>query len=306
MSAVRAFLGELIDDAGLFPPAALPLSEALAANERGAAGSEYWILGRFVLPAEQVGALARLLDDSPDPLACSVVVDAGSAASEFADLARLEAERGDRFAIEALETRLAAARGTSPKERVATLAAALDAAGWDERPSLFVELTPGEDLEAAFDALRSERAQRDLDVCAKLRCGGATAGAVPEPSAVARFIATARCADVPFKATAGLHHPFRHYDETLGASMHGFINVVGAAVLAASNERLDEATLSAIVADEVAANFRLDDDSFAWREWRADRAAIGAGRMRLIRSYGSCSFNEPVDDLRAAGILPRA
>jgi hypothetical protein len=305
VSAVRAFLGELIDDAGLFPPAALPLSEALAANERSAAGSEYWMLGRFVVPASQVGALARLLDDSPDPLGCSVVVDATNAATEFADLARLEAERGDRFAIEALEARLAAAPGTTPKERVAALAAALDAAGWNERPSLFVEVAPGVDLVATFEALRSERAVRDLDVCAKLRCGGATPGMVPEPHAVARFIATARRSDVPFKATAGLHHPFRHYDETLGGVMHGFINVVGAAVLAASSERLDEATLSAIVADEDAANFRLDDESFAWRERRADRVAIGAARMRLVRSYGSCSFTEPVDDLRAAGILSR-
>jgi hypothetical protein len=306
VSALRAFLGELIDDAGLYPPAALPLSEALAANERGAAGPEYWMLGRFVVPAAQVGALARLLDDSPDPLECSVVVDAAHAAAEFADLARLEAERGDRIAVEALEARLTGAPGSTPKERIAALAEAVDAAGWDRRPALFIELTPEEDLEATFDAVRSQRMLRDLDVCAKLRCGGTTAAAVPEPGAVARFIAAARDAGVPFKATAGLHHPFRHYDKALGGAMHGFINVIGAAVLAASSERPDEATLCAIVADEDAANFKLDDEWFGWRERRADREAIGGARMRLIRSYGSCSFSEPVDDLRAAGILPRS
>jgi hypothetical protein len=283
VSAVRAFLGELIDDAGLFPPAALPLREALAANERSAAGSEYWMLGRFVVPASQVAALARLLDDSPDPLECSVVVDAANAASEFADLARLEDERGDRFAIEALEARLAAVPGATPKKRVAALAAALDAAGWDARPSLFIELAPAEDLEATFAALGAERAARDLDVCAKLRCGGATPGAVPEPRAVARFIAAARDSGVPLKATAGLHHPFRHFDETLGGPIHGFINIVGAAVLAAGSEPLDEETLSAIVADEDSASFRLDDESFAWRERRVDREAVGAARVRLIR-----------------------
>jgi hypothetical protein len=264
------------------------------------------MLGRFVVPASQVAALARLLDDSPDPLECSVVVDAANAASEFADLARLEDERGDRFAIEALEARLAAVPGATPKKRVAALAAALDAAGWDARPSLFIELAPAEDLEATFAALRAERAGRDLDVCAKLRCGGATPGAVPEPRAVARFIAAARDSGVPLKATAGLHHPFRHFDETLGGPMHGFINIVGAAVLAAGSEPLDEETLSAIVADEDSASFRLDDESFAWRERRVDREAVGAARVRLIRSYGSCSFTEPVDDLRAAGILPRS
>jgi hypothetical protein len=306
MSALRAFLGELIDDAGLFPPAGLSLAEALAANERAAAGAEYWMLGRFVVPASQVAALARLLDDSPDPLGCSVVVDAGAAEAELAGLARLQAERADRFAIEAIETRLANARGANAKQRVATLAAAVDEAGWSERPSLFVELTGADDLEAAFGALHEERANRQLDICAKLRCGGATSADVPEPATVARFLATACKSDVPFKATAGLHHPFRHYDPASGGAMHGFVNVVGAAVLAASGILVDEEALTEVLADEDVAHFRLDDDAFAWRGRISEREAIGAARMRVIRSFGSCSFAEPVDDLRAGGILPRA
>src|SRR5271166_1405574 len=132
MSAVRAFLGELIDDAGLFPPAALSLSDALAANERAAAGPQDWMLGRFVVPAAQLGSLVRLLDDSPDPLACSVIFDAGAAPAELASIARHAAERGDRISIEALETALSRAHGPHARARIGALAAALDGAGWSE------------------------------------------------------------------------------------------------------------------------------------------------------------------------------
>jgi len=304
VSALRAFLGELIDDASLFPPAALSLPDALAANERAAAGPEFWMLGRFVVPAGRVAELARLLDDSPDPLPCSAIVDAAAAALEFANLARHADEFGDRIAIEALETRLVTTPGTPSHARVATLAAALDAAGWRERPSLFVEIGPHADLEALFANLREERDRRDLDVCAKLRCGGSEPEATPSPEEVARFIAAARDAGVPFKATAGLHHPFRKRDGASGRTMHGFINVAGAAVLASLGA--DAATLGAVVADENPADFRLDAGAFSWQNVSADRDAVGTARMRGIRSYGSCSFVEPIEDLQASGILSRA
>ncbi len=303
MSALRAFLGELIDDAGLFPPAALTLPDALAANERAAAGPEFWMLGRFVIPAARVPELARLRDDSPDPLPCSAIVDAASAALACADLARHAAEFGDRFRIEALEIRLPAENGTPARRRIAALTSALDAAGWPERPALFVELDPQEELEAAFASLREERERRDLDVCAKLRCGGLEPAATPSPEAVARFIAVARDAGVPFKATAGLHHPFRKRGGPSSLPMHGFINVAGAAVLAALG--VDAATLGAVVADEDPADFRLDARAFAWKDIVAGAEAVGAARSQLLRSYGSCSFSEPVEDLHAGGILPR-
>jgi len=109
---------------------------------------------------------------------------------------------------------------------------------------------------------------------------------------------------VPFKATAGLHHPIRHFNAPAGFVMHGFLNVIGAAVLA-HGRQADRSALAEMLADENPANFRLDEQSFAWRGLAADAAQIGRARASAIHSYGSCSFAEPVEDLAAFGILQR-
>ncbi|HET7571227.1 MAG TPA: hypothetical protein VFJ77_01010 [Gaiellaceae bacterium] len=50
MDARRALLSGLFDHAAMFPPAALPLAEALAEDERARASEHSWLLGRFVVP----------------------------------------------------------------------------------------------------------------------------------------------------------------------------------------------------------------------------------------------------------------
>jgi hypothetical protein len=108
---------------------------------------------------------------------------------------------------------------------------------------------------------------------------------------------------VPFKATAGLHHPFRHVDSTTGFVQHGFVNLVGAAVLASAHD-LEADILENIVADQKSASFSLTPDGFSWRELRANEGEIREARSNLFTAYGSCSFAEPVEDLTALGILP--
>src|SRR4029453_6321401 len=66
----------------------------------------------------------------------------------------------------------------------------------------------------------------------KLRCGGATARAVPSSAEVAAAICVCRDAGIFWKPTAGLHHPFRRVDPKLAVPMHGFLNLQTAAVLA--------------------------------------------------------------------------
>jgi hypothetical protein len=145
----------------------------------------------------------------------------------------------------------------------------------------FWELSPGRGLPGAVAAVREARAG------AKIRCGGTTLPSVEE---VAAFIVACRDAGVPFKATAGLHHPIRSGDR------HGFLNLLAAAVFA-------DADLEAILAEEDPSAFTLDADGFGVHGQRAGAETIRAARAELFVAYGSCSFDEPVDDLTALGML---
>ena len=54
--------------------------------------------------------------------------------------------------------------------------------------------------------------------------------------------------------------------------------------------------------DENVDSFLFADDFFAWREWKIDTKRL-QDRRRFVRSFGSCSFDEPREDLRALNLL---
>ncbi|HEX3817429.1 MAG TPA: hypothetical protein VHW03_03985, partial [Chthoniobacterales bacterium] len=135
----------------------------------------------------------------------------------------------------------------------------------------------------------------------KLRTGGVTAEAFPSDAEIARALVAAARHEVPIKFTAGLHHPVKKFHESVGTKMHGFLNVLGAGVLAAEH-RWDEAQTTEMLADEDAKSFGFDTEVFRWREWTITTRQIET-RRRLVTSLGSCSFDEPRDDLRALDLL---
>ena len=115
---------------------------------------------------------------------------------------------------------------------------------------------------------------------AKVRCGGAE---VPTADALGRFLSACRAAGVPFKATAGLHHP------VAAEGHHGFLNVIAACAFD------DAAALSEDV--------RLGPDGLRWRDRSAGPAELERVRREQLVAVGSCSFAEPVDDLKELGVL---
>jgi hypothetical protein len=135
----------------------------------------------------------------------------------------------------------------------------------------------------------------------KMRTGGVTADAFPTSAQIALALVTPATHQVPIKFTAGLHHPLRQYREEVQTKMHGFLNVLGAAVLAAEHQ-WDAAQTAAMLEDESADSFKFDDEFFAWRDWKIDLERL-RDRRRCVISFGSCSFNEPREDLRALKLL---
>lgn len=121
---------------------------------------------------------------------------------------------------------------------------------------------------------------------AKIRLGG---DAIPASQAVADFLRRCAAARLPFKATAGLHHPLRN------PPMHGFINLFLAAAVAWRGEdplaTLDEQS------------FHFSDEAVEWPNHKLYASELREARENFAISFGSCSFEEPIDDLKALGWL---
>jgi hypothetical protein len=138
---------------------------------------------------------------------------------------------------------------------------------------------------------------------AKVRCGGTMPAAFPSTAQIAAALLACERQRVSLKATAGLHHPLRHFNAEVGAKMHGFLNVFGAGLMA-KYYQFDQAQLIAMLEDEDSTHFGFDDTGFAWQTYNVSADEIAVARDTLLTSYGSCSFDQPRDDLRALSLLP--
>jgi hypothetical protein len=318
MSAgLRALLEGVIDYAGLFPPTQLPLEPALRNYLKYRQEPERWMLGRFIIQAARLPELGALLKGLPGeaPLPLSVLGRGGPTMAEFSnglvdDLKAMKDFHSNcpgRALIDGFEVRVAPL--VLPElENLAqprNLLSILIVAG---KSGVFLEVGMEGDwrrnldrLIKRIDRVRTEDA-RSSQVGVKLRCGGLEPAAFPSPEQVAAVIIAARDALVPLKFTAGLHHPIRHYHESVKTEMHGFLNVYVAGVLA-HRCHLAEDQVRQILEDDNPAHFRFGDDGLAWQDYRASVGEIKLARQLAVTSFGSCSFDEPRDDLRELGLL---
>jgi len=303
---VDALTAEVVDYAGLFPPAALDMATAVRRYAAYLASDERALLGRFVVPVarleefeHELEAATRALHTEPrtdigartwrlaalagdDPLADSRRIAAFNAAQR--------AVRGGHALIDTVETRAART------DDVVT-AAALAHGG----QVVFVEVPSTGELDPLLPAVAR------YGLGAKVRTGGVTPDAIPPAASVARFLVAASCAHVPCKATAGLHHAFRgrypltYATDSPQAIMHGFVNVLLAAALVHGGGQEREAVMLLDEMDPSA--FEFDATEVRWRQHRIAAAQLRVARAEFIRSFGSCSFDEPVETLRARQLL---
>ena len=283
MDAVPPLFHRLVDDAALFPPGSAPMVTAVPAHRVWRGGPHADLVGPFLCPASRWEELRTQLVPG-DRLELGLIVDtgvdaiAGSASAAMGD---------ERVRLTIVEVPVPA--GGDPA-RSATQAIQRTPAG----VRLHVELprSPGwtepahsQPLNLALDVLAA------AGQGAKLRTGGLRADLFPTDDEVAAFILACVERSVPFKCTAGLHHAVRHTDPVSGFAHHGFLNLVVATARAVSGTPVREAlaeTRPEVLAAEAAS---------------IDLATAKAARAAFA-SYGSCSIDEPLTDLRDLGLLP--
>jgi hypothetical protein len=300
-ASLRALLTQSIDYAGMFPPCSLALEPALQNQAQYVRSPDAWMLSAFVIPVEQFEAAKQLL--SPfDPLNPLRVAALGS-----------KTANADGF-IEALDKADRAIRSFSSNVDLVSISHIemflppdVDLALLEEARSIVGDLpvfweAPADKAEQTIALLAEYNSNADVATFGyKLRTGGVTADAFPTPAQIASALVTPATHQLPIKFTAGLHHPMRQFRDEVKTKMHGFLNVLGAAILAAEH-RWDIRQTSIMLEDENADSFSFTDKLFAWREWKISIERLQY-RRKFVASFGSCSFDEPRHDLRALGFL---
>jgi len=291
--SVRALLSEIIDYAGLFPPAQLSMAEAVSNYADYKKSEHNWMLGRFVVPVtrlEEFADSAKDLFSTGENWKISVLAseDVYGTVSEVEDF---NAAHASYAVCDALEVK--AQTGAQIEQIAESIPPEL---------TTYFEIPASEELAdmVATVAICQQRA--------KIRTGGVVQNAFPSSEQITRFMRTCLAANVPFKATAGLHHPLR-CDKPLTyeanaetGTMHGFLNVFLAAVLLLQGYK--SSVIAELLEDKQAENFAFDDENILWRNVPvATTAQLKSLRAKRFISIGSCSFEEPIADLKEIGIL---
>jgi hypothetical protein len=272
------------------------------------------MLNRFVVPASRLTELerARVALDAPGtaeswPVSVLLGADPANEIDVVAELSARHEGDAATLRIEALETKAAVSEMQRQLSAVAPRSTAPAAHDWTDE--IWFEVSPGAGLGSALAEITAVRGG------AKLRTGGLEPGSIPSPADVARVVLGCVRAAIPFKATAGLHHPFRgERARAQGADgpraiHHGFVNVWLAAALAQRVVRDGhpdpeaEAAVVALLEEHDVNAFKWGNDEVIWRESRFDVNDIEECRTVFARSFGSCSFNEPIDELSALRLI---
>ncbi len=305
-TSLHNLLAGLIDYAGLFPPAILPMNEAFENFLRYRGEPDAWMLSQFIIPAVRLEELPRIDSSEGSPVPFSIILKGGAESASYLK----SLENGLEHTLRFLDTENGNARVTafevklpSDPDMAAMLAketrAQIDVNGLEDA-SIFFEASVGEALSAIVEALREAMLPK---IGFKLRCGGLSAEQFPSVCQVANVLHLCAMQDLPLKFTAGLHHPLRHYNDSVQTKMHGFLNVFVAALIAKQNDLARE-VIEELVSCENPKEILFADDALTFCGHRISSENIKTLRQQFAISYGSCSFDEPREDLQALGLLP--
>jgi len=289
-------MDRVIDYAGLFPPAGLDMRQTVRNYADYLAHPCSWALHRLVVPVSRLVELdeevAALQDFSADRWHLSVLVGE----DWQTDLGRVLAfgdgltARG-AFAIDALEIKT-----PGDLDEVARIQKVIPAG-----VTAFFEIAIDRDPIESVAAIGAARAS------AKARTGGVEESMFPAAHELTRFMECCRRSSVAFKLTAGLHHPMRgeyrltYEPDSATGTMHGFLNVLVAAALLFAGAGEQDAI--AVLEESAPSAFVFNDEFVSWRSQRLQIDQIEAARKQFAISFGSCSFEEPIEDLKGIKLL---
>lgn len=322
-AAAEALTAALVDYAGIFPPAKLTLSDALANYRRYLSSAERALLGAFICPAGKLREACTILGEAASQARFSVLPgfseEPQALAAEFAAAGKELDEAAAEFGAErisALELKLTedAAQRLEERGGVTDLVSTLASFNtqFERGVPAYIEIVYPEGQRVAPSwqegvvklvvVLSELRNELGAPLGFKLRCGGPRAEDVPSAAQLAFAINQCRETGLPAKFTAGLHHACSSLNSVGEVKEHGFLNVFCSAALAHA-KKLEFPELIGLLQDGAAEHFNFVEDELRWSGHSITAEQIAAAREQLALSFGSCSFEEPVAELRKLGLL---
>lgn len=294
MESVSRLTHGLVDYAGLFPPAELGMSQAVANYSAYRRRPDAGMLGRFVLPASRLDEFADAAAEHlphgthAEPWLLAVILtdkfeDEIPAILKFNCSHWVDSPSGYAL-IDTVEIK------ASRPESVALIRKTLP-----EFYRAFIEIPPDQQSPDLFSAIRG------ATFSAKIRTGGTEENAFPSGSSIVEFMKACRQHGIAFKATAGLHHvvfsnyPLTYQPGSASAEMFGFLNVFAAAIFLFQGS--PDADVLAVIQERDPSAFVFDESGMRWRSISVSPAQIDRARKEFAISFGSCSFTEPVEEL---------
>lgn len=320
LKSIKYFCEKLIDYAGLFPPAALLLPDAFE-NYIKYKNSEFnWMLSKFICPVKMFPELEDILSKKYSgeiDIHLSILGRGGYNIEDFTKNFLIDVKlwknfisgSGHKIITNSFEIKLPDELITNhdPKrisEFIEFISANIES-NISQKVFIFFEGHIGTEwkrniksLIKGIEILNTGKSKFGY----KLRTGGVEPYSFPSPEQVSYCIKECLTGEIPLKFTAGLHHPFRHYDNEVESMMHGFVNVFAAGIIA-MRHNISSVGLKEILTDENPGNFIFTENNFSWKDWKIETDDIKFARENLVISFGSCSFDEPVNDLKSFGLL---
>ncbi len=318
--SANVYFNEIIDYAGLFPPAKLSLTESLDNYCKYKNGNYAWMLRRFVCPVSLFPELETLhskYKPGKPVIEISATIKSSDIIEEFQnnlsnDLSIWNAysqHMGDFIKINSVEIKLPAelVLGRDAKKISSFIEFIYGKILQNISENVFVffegitDENPKENLKAVIEGIELHNLKQ-FNSGFKLRMGGISPESVPDVSLIAFCIRECLDKKIPLKFTAGLHHPFRDFSEHDYTRRNGFVNVFAAGIIA-MRHNISNTGMEEILNDEKKDNFVFTDEFFSWKDWKINIEDIEFARKNLVLSFGSCSFEEPVDDLKSFNLI---
>ena len=297
------FLDKLIDYAGLFPPAKLEIEPSLKNYAEYIKSTDKWMMSQFIIPVLRLNEIPTgLMKNYSKNFPLNLSLISGDICNDIATVNKFINMNNNSTIFTGYESRISDLAMFSQN--------LLDVQELGQNQNLnfesFYEVSPNDSwmnqMNEAVSIISAFNAEYEAGVGFKLRCGGIEANMFPSAESIAQAILACKDASVAMKFTAGLHHPVRHYSESVKTKMYGFFNIFIGGMIA-DKFNLEADTLTTILLDENPENFTFDDNGLHWKTYSISNLEIQNYRQESFISYGSCSFNEPREDLQQLGLL---